>query len=87
MFVGKASFEGEVLDSATGERLGAGADRRSGTNIPIGVARTWDDVENAYDTWAKKLRKRLADLRDRDLAGSHVERFGNPDPVRGHEEH
>lgn len=67
MFVGKASFEGELVDSVTGERLAAGVDRRAGIrSIPIGIASTWDDVNNAYDIWAKKLRKRLAGLRKKE---------------------
>ena len=58
-FVGKASIEVEVLDSATGQRLGAAVDERAGAK---GVEAEWTQVEKAFDFWAGKMRDRLERL-------------------------
>ena len=64
-FVGKAGVEGELLDSATGERLLAAVDRRAGARRLKPEKRTWQDVYDAFDYWAERLRGRLADLRSK----------------------
>jgi hypothetical protein len=58
-FVGKASIEVEVLDSNTGERLGAAVDERAGAK---GVEAKWTQVQKAFDFWSEKMRDRLERL-------------------------
>jgi hypothetical protein len=62
--VGKASIELEIQDSQTGERLVAAVDERAGRKY-TGKFDKFDKyhtVEDAFDYWAKKLKKRLAYL-------------------------
>ena len=59
--VGKASIELEIQDSQTGERLAAAVDERAGRKY-TGKFDKFDKyhtVEDAFDYWAKKLKKRL----------------------------
>ncbi len=58
-FVGKASMEGKITDSTTGELLMAAADARSGGKTLIGSTNEWDDVEEAYRFWALQLGYQL----------------------------
>jgi len=60
--VGKASVELEILDSQTGERLVAAVDERAGRKY-TGKFDKYHTVEDAFDYWAKRLQKRLAELR------------------------
>jgi hypothetical protein len=64
-FVGEASLEGEITDSLTNELLIAAVDRRVGMKTPSGSWSSWDDVEEAYDYWAQRIRERLAEERKR----------------------
>lgn len=63
VLVGKASLEGEVTDSVSGERLLAAVDQRAGTKWPTTLFSKWGDVEKNFDFWANRLRERLAELR------------------------
>lgn len=63
--VGQASIELEIQDSQTGERLVAAVDERAGRKY-TGKFDKFDKyhtVEDAFDYWAEKLKKRLAELR------------------------
>ena len=63
--VGKAAVEMELLDSQTGQRLMAAVDERAGRKY-TGKFDKFDKyhtVEDAFDFWAKKLKKRLAEFR------------------------
>jgi hypothetical protein len=62
-FVGKASVEIEVTDSQSGELLGAGVDRRGGGKYAWKPLNRWEDVEQAYSYWAKKVRWRACMMR------------------------
>jgi hypothetical protein len=62
-FVGKASVEGKITDSDTGEMLAAFVDRRAGGKTLRGSTKAWDDVEQAFSYWANKLSQRLRDMR------------------------
>jgi hypothetical protein len=62
-FVGSVAVEAELLDSATGERLAAAVDKRTGQKDLMGVTSKWDDVDEACDYWAEKMRARLAEFR------------------------
>ncbi len=58
-FVGKASVEAKILDSATGNLLMASADARAGGKTLVGSTNEWDDVEQAYFYWASQLNFQL----------------------------
>jgi hypothetical protein len=63
--VGKAAIEMELQDPQTGERLAAAVDERAGRKY-TGKFDKFDKyhtVEDAFDLWAKKLKKRLEELR------------------------
>jgi hypothetical protein len=61
-FVGRCSVEGEIRDSMTYERLMAAVDQRAGTKTLRGVFKKWDDVQDAFDYWAERMRVRLGEL-------------------------
>ncbi len=58
-FVGRPGIEGELLDSQTGERLGAMVDRRAGGKPLEGSLNSWDDVEQPFKFWADRFGYRL----------------------------
>lgn len=62
-FVGRCGLEGEITDSMTEKRLMAAVDARAGTKTLKGMTGKWIDVEEAFDFWAERLRKRLESLR------------------------
>jgi hypothetical protein len=62
-FVGRCGVEAEITDSMTEKRLMAGVDARAGTKTFRGMTGKWSDVEEAFDFWAERLRKRLESLR------------------------
>ncbi|VGO22518.1 DUF3313 domain-containing protein [Pontiella sulfatireligans] len=63
MAVGEASIEAEGLNSASGVRLFAAVDARSGRkSLMSGNFTKWGDVEDAYNYCAKQLHIRLAEL-------------------------
>jgi hypothetical protein len=63
--VGKASVELEIQDALTGERLVAAVDERAGRKYTgkFDKFEKYHTVEDAFDYWAKKLKKRLKELR------------------------
>ena len=63
--VGKASIELEIQDSQTGERLVAAVDERAGRKYTgkFDKFEKYHTVEDAFDYWAEKLKKRLAEFR------------------------
>jgi hypothetical protein len=62
--VGVVSVEGELLDSLSGERLGAVVDRRAGTKSLLGKPTRWGDVQDAFSFWARRMQTNLAVLRE-----------------------
>lgn len=63
-FVGEAVIEGKVIDSRTGELLGAAVDRRVGGNsLSAGRMSSWGDVEAALRYWAENSRYRFCRAR------------------------
>ena len=61
-FVGEASLEAEFLDAQTNERVAAVIDKRSGAKYELiqGMSK-WGHAEEAFEFWAKRLRKWLDD--------------------------
>ena len=70
VFAGKASVEGELTDSVSGVRLAAVVDERVGNKTIRGGLGEWSQVERAFEFWAERLRKRLAELRKSPSPGS-----------------
>ncbi len=56
---GRASLELEILDSLTGERLGAWVDERMGAKALRHAFSRWADVEAAIDFWAATSAARV----------------------------
>lgn len=61
--VGSAAVELEITDSLSGRRLAAAVDERWGTKAIRGGILKWSDAKEAFDYWAERLRKRLAEER------------------------
>ncbi|MGR8941074.1 MAG: DUF3313 domain-containing protein [Gammaproteobacteria bacterium] len=73
-FVGGAQVEAKITDSASGDLLGAFADKRIGGGMATtGLQWQWGDAENVIDEWCEKTAERLsswttsqrADLKER----------------------
>ena len=62
LFTGDAAFEVEALDSVTGERLYAAADKRVGKMDPRNY-HSWDDVTESFKAWSERGVKRLTNCR------------------------
>lgn len=61
--VGRAAFEGEVLDAETGVRIAAAMGIRGGGKTLKTDMGEYRDVEAAIDLWAKNMRERFEKLR------------------------
>ena len=62
-FVGEAQGEVKATDSTTGELLGAGVDRRFGSQSPRVTTDSWEDVVAIIDYWSELTRFRLCQER------------------------
>jgi hypothetical protein len=62
-FVSKVSFEGEILDSATGERISALSDHRIGAKREATAATSWEAVRSAANQGAARLWQRFTAAR------------------------
>ena len=63
LLVGRAAVEADITDSLSGRRLAAAVDERVGTKAVRGGILKWSDAKSAFDYWAERLRKRLAEER------------------------
>jgi hypothetical protein len=60
MNVGEASMEAEFLDAQTNDRIAVAMDKRSGAKYQVVKGmRKWGHAEDAFNYWAKRLRKFL----------------------------
>jgi len=59
--VGRVGIEGEMLDSASGERMAAFVTSKAGRRWFSGfnTFKKWGDIESAFRSWAKNFRERL----------------------------
>ena len=62
-FTGEASIEVKIIDSRTGELLGAAVDRRIADRNMASVMSTWDAVVKVEEIWAKLFAFRLCQER------------------------
>jgi len=60
--VGGASMEAEIVDSMTGEQIGAVVESKQGTRMPFANLGEWDAAKQVVDDWAKRLQKRLDEV-------------------------
>ncbi|WP_169601576.1 DUF3313 domain-containing protein [Methylococcus geothermalis] len=68
LFTGDAAFELEILDSLTGQRMYAAADKRVG-KLDVRDFHEWDDVKEAFKSWGERGARRLVQCR---MTGSFV---------------
>lgn len=64
-FISNVSFEGEILDSVTGERLTALCDHRLGSKREATAATSWAAVRSGANQGAARLWQRFTAARDR----------------------
>ncbi len=64
-FISKVSFEGEILDSVTGERLLANVDHRIGKKREASATTSWASVRSAVNQGVARLNGRFNTLRGR----------------------
>jgi len=65
--MGGVTFEGEVIDSQSGEILGAVIDSQTGKKYKIGKsASKWGHAIDVFNTWGQSLRARLDNLSGRE---------------------
>jgi len=73
---GAAAIEPEVLDSQTGEQLGALREVQKGKGSPS----AWDDAKHIMDDWARRFS---ATLEERHAHGPRPPVFSPPPEGRG----
>ena len=61
--IGGASMEAEVVDSMTGEQIGAVLESAKGSNIPLANLGDWTAAKSVMDGWAARFQKRLEESR------------------------
>jgi hypothetical protein len=61
--IGGASMEAEVVDSMTGEQIGAVVESKKGSIMPFANLGEWDAAKQVIDDWAKRFKKRLDEVR------------------------
>jgi hypothetical protein len=62
--MGGAAMEGEVVDSVTGEQLGAVIQVKHASQFRLNAFSTINDVKNVIDQWVEAAGDRLKELRE-----------------------
>lgn len=57
--LGSASMEAELIDSVTGEQIGAIVESQEGKRLSLEGLTKWGDAKAVMDGWAKRFRERL----------------------------
>ncbi|MHC4187833.1 MAG: DUF3313 domain-containing protein [Planctomycetota bacterium] len=57
--IGGASMEAEMVDSQTGEQIGATIQSRDGSRLPFSNLGEWTTVKKVIDKWSEELQERL----------------------------
>jgi len=57
--VGGAAMEAEVVDSVTGNQIGAAVESRKGSRVPFANLGDWGTAKGVIDHWAKRFSDRL----------------------------
>jgi len=61
---GEAAIEAEIVDSLTGEQLLALIESQKGNPLELDMFSKFDDAKDVMRAWAKRLRKRLDEVRE-----------------------
>ena len=61
--VGNVSMETEIIDSGTGEQIGAVVETQKGSRIPFTNLGSWTAARKIMDAWGKRLKERLEEVR------------------------
>jgi hypothetical protein len=61
--VGGASMEAEIVDSMTGEQIGAIVQSKQGSRMPFSNLGDWTAAKSVMDAWADRFQKRLEESR------------------------
>ena len=56
-------MEAEIIDSKTGEQIGAVVEAQKGSRIPFANLGEWDAAKQVMNDWAKRFQKRLESSR------------------------
>jgi hypothetical protein len=59
--IGGATVEMEIVDSMTGQQIGALVQSKQGSHIPFANLGDWKAAKNVIDSWAKRLQERLSE--------------------------
>jgi len=70
--IGGASMEAEVVDSVTGEQIGAAVDSGKGSHIPFTNLGDWSSAKHVIDGWAARFQKRLEEKPSSRMAFMYV---------------
>ena len=62
--LGGASIEAELIDSQTGEQLGAIVESQLGNRLSLEGYSTWGDAKAIMDRWAQQFREHLDEAHD-----------------------
>jgi hypothetical protein len=57
--LGGVSMEAEIVDSMTGEQIGAVVEAQKGSRVPFSNLGEWTSAKKIMDDWANRLKKRL----------------------------
>jgi hypothetical protein len=57
--LGGVSMEAEIVDSMTGEQIGAVVEAQKGSRIPFSNLGEWTTAKKIMDDWANRLKERL----------------------------
>jgi hypothetical protein len=57
--LGGATLEAELVDSETGEQIGAIVESQLGKRLSLEGISTWGDAKGVMDRWADRLRQRI----------------------------
>ena len=58
--VGGASLEAEIVDSLTGEQIGAVVESQRGSTVPFDGLGGWDAAKQVMDDWGRRFEMRLS---------------------------
>lgn len=56
---GGAAMEAEIVDSVTGQQIGAVIETRKGSRVPFSNLGDWGTAKGVMDHWANRLKERL----------------------------
>ena len=61
--LGGASMEAEIVDSQTGEQIGAVVEAKQGSKMPFSNLGEWDAAKQVINDWGKRLQKRFEEVK------------------------